>query len=220
MKTKRFVLIGDAKVGKSSVLHRFTESDFFAVYEPTIGVDFQVKRIQTDNQETVKLQLWDTGGHPQYESLVPTYLRQAHAVFLIYAIDDRKSFENVKKQWTQMAKQYGSPERRPVFVLVGNKCDLKSPRREKANKQVLHEEAQDFAKDNSMLFTEVSAKTGFGIHAMMEGVTASLPRRTSSLRRHIVSFQRFQAQEESDESLNCADICNFVTMLFCLCWCS
>lgn len=47
-----------------------------------------------------------------------------------------------------------------VFVLVGNKNDLKDKR------QVTYEECEKFAKDKGMLFFEVSANIGKNIYVM------------------------------------------------------
>jgi GTPase SAR1 family protein len=36
----KVILVGDANVGKSSLLSRFVDKSFLEEYEPTIGVDF------------------------------------------------------------------------------------------------------------------------------------------------------------------------------------
>ena len=43
------------------------------------------------------------------------------------------------------------------FVVVGNKCDMESERK------VTYEEGAKFAKDNNLLFLEVSAKTAYQV---------------------------------------------------------
>ena len=58
----RVILIGDSTVGKSSLLRQFTEGQFIATNDPTVGVDFHVRIIQLENNVKVKLQLWDTAG--------------------------------------------------------------------------------------------------------------------------------------------------------------
>ncbi|EGB04526.1 hypothetical protein AURANDRAFT_72509, partial [Aureococcus anophagefferens] len=58
----KVLLIGDAGVGKSSLLLRFTEDTFDEHLGSTIGVDFKVKMVAADGGKTIKLTLWDTAG--------------------------------------------------------------------------------------------------------------------------------------------------------------
>lgn len=54
-------MLGDADVGKTSLLVRFCD-DTFSDFIATIGIDFKIKTIQIDG-ETVKLQIWDLCMH-------------------------------------------------------------------------------------------------------------------------------------------------------------
>ena len=44
-----------------------------------------------------------------------------------------------------------------VFVVVGNKCDME------VDRKVSYEEGARFAKDNGLIFLEVSAKTAYQV---------------------------------------------------------
>ena len=54
------VLIGDAGVGKSDLLSRFTRNEFSLESKTTIGVEFATRSVQVDGK-TIKAQIWDTG---------------------------------------------------------------------------------------------------------------------------------------------------------------
>ena len=54
-------MIGDAGVGKSSILLRFTDDTFNEHLEATIGVDFKVKMIDVGGKKC-KVTVWDTAG--------------------------------------------------------------------------------------------------------------------------------------------------------------
>ena len=47
----KIVLIGDAGVGKTSIVHRFKYNTFVDRYASTIGVDFTIKTIQVDDKK-------------------------------------------------------------------------------------------------------------------------------------------------------------------------
>lgn len=49
---------GDMGVGKSCLLHQFTEKKFMASCPHTIGVEFGTRIIEVDKQK-IKLQIWD-----------------------------------------------------------------------------------------------------------------------------------------------------------------
>ena len=59
--TAKVLIIGEAKVGKTSILTRFTEGNFSEAVMPTLGIDYRMKRVEVGNKE-IKLQIWDTAG--------------------------------------------------------------------------------------------------------------------------------------------------------------
>lgn len=58
----KIVLIGDAGVGKTSLVKRFAQDNFWASEGPTIGVDFTIKTIQTAGK-TVKVHVYIYENH-------------------------------------------------------------------------------------------------------------------------------------------------------------
>ena len=58
----KLLLIGDAGVGKSSILLQFTDGFFNESLQSTIGVDFKIKTLETDgmdgNKNRVKVTIW------------------------------------------------------------------------------------------------------------------------------------------------------------------
>lgn len=57
--TLKLLLVGDAAVGKSSLLLRFTEHVFEQDLQSTIGVDFKVKAMDVSGKRC-KVTIWDT----------------------------------------------------------------------------------------------------------------------------------------------------------------
>ncbi|KAH0576692.1 Rab1a [Spironucleus salmonicida] len=157
----KFVVIGDCSVGKSAILKVYRGEEFTNDHTATIGVDFYTHQSKYDNL-TVTLQLWDTAGEEKYQSVSTTYFRGAHAVFIVYDVSSKQSFDNVQK-WIKQAKSAADSAN---LILIGNKADLE--------KQVPTEEAQSYADSNQMLFLEVSAKNNEGIKAAFEKMIAIL----------------------------------------------
>mmetsp|Transcript_28800 Transcript_28800/g.35374 ORF Transcript_28800/g.35374 Transcript_28800/m.35374 type:complete len:89 (-) Transcript_28800:831-1097(-) len=60
----KLLLVGEADVGKSSILLRFTDDTFSEEQTSTIGVDFKVKMMNANSGKRVKVTIWDTGKPP------------------------------------------------------------------------------------------------------------------------------------------------------------
>merc|ERR1719162_1582723 len=70
----KLVLLGDASVGKSSILMRFLQNKFSDGIETTVGAAFSTKTIETRDRQ-VKFEIWDTAGQERFKSLAPMYHR-------------------------------------------------------------------------------------------------------------------------------------------------
>jgi GTPase SAR1 family protein len=74
----KVILIGDAAVGKTSILQRFIHNKFKIEYNCTIGVDYWVKSLNLDSDNTVDLQIWDTCGQERFKTITRQYYRDTH----------------------------------------------------------------------------------------------------------------------------------------------
>ena len=72
----KILIVGDSGVGKSNLLLRFVDNKFEPSHISTIGVDFKIKTIMI-GEITIKMQIWDTGGHERFRSVVSSYYRGA-----------------------------------------------------------------------------------------------------------------------------------------------
>ncbi|CAI8036006.1 Ras-related protein Rab-18-B [Geodia barretti] len=149
----KVLIIGDSGIGKSSLLLRFVNDTFDPDQSATIGVDFKVKTIVLD-QKRVKLSIWDTAGQERFRTLTPSYYRGAHGVILVYDVSSRGSFQNLET-WLNELDTYAT-KKDLVKMLVGNKID-------KESREVSRSDGLQFARRNSMLFIEASAKTRDGV---------------------------------------------------------
>jgi Ras-related protein Rab-6A len=50
-----------------------------------VGVDFSSKTLRFRGK-SLKLQLWDSAGQEKYKSLIPSYIRGASLIFVVYDI--------------------------------------------------------------------------------------------------------------------------------------
>ncbi|XP_040425837.1 ras-related protein Rab-44-like isoform X3 [Cygnus olor] len=128
----RLVLAGDSGTGKSSFLMRLCTNEFRDV-SATLGVDFQIKQLLVDGEQTT-LQIWDTAGQERYRSIAQSYFRKAHGVLLLYDISSQSSFLSIR-QWIEDIK---AAETALPLMLVGNKTDLRPSLPEAAGVRTAH----------------------------------------------------------------------------------
>ena len=148
----KLIFLGDQNVGKSCILNRFMNDTFTEEYQATIGLDFQSKNVQIDNQD-IHLLLYDTAGQEKYRSLIPMYTRDSNIILLVYEINNKDSFIHLP-DWLNDLSNVNKDD--VIFALVGNKIDLEEKR------EVSTEEGKSYAEQNGFIFHEVSAKTGDG----------------------------------------------------------
>ena len=149
----KYIIIGDAAVGKSNLLLRYVHGQFKPEYQLTIGVEFGAKNIEISSK-TFRIQIWDTAGQENFRSITRAYYKNSVCALVVYDISSRDSFNNVMS-WIEDCKNQ-SPK--TIFiVLVGNKSDLEDKR------QVTYEEGKELADKNELLFFESSAKEGTNV---------------------------------------------------------
>ena len=110
------------------------------------------------------MQIWDSAGQERYKALIPSYVRGASIVFIVYDVTNKNTFTNVIT-WINFIKQVNTDE--SYLVLCGNKIDM--PR------QVSTNEGKLLAQKENLFFFETSAKSGDGVHNMMFTCIAKLP---------------------------------------------
>jgi len=157
----KIIFIGDAGVGKTTIISRIMDNPFNEVYEPSIGVDFMSKIIKYRGQN-IKLQIWDTAGQEKYKGLIPSYVRNSSIVFLIYDISVKSSFDNIPN-WITFIRSIENT----TLVLCGNKIDLEK-------REVTKEEGEALAQKEGIAFYEMSAKSGDGIKTMFYNAVSDL----------------------------------------------
>ncbi|KAK0549126.1 Vacuolar protein sorting-associated protein 21 [Tilletia horrida] len=195
----KLVLLGEAAVGKSSVVLRFVQNDFQENKEPTIGAAFLTQKAAL-NDKVIKFEIWDTAGQERFHSLAPMYYRNAQASAVVYDVTKASSFEKAKS-WVKELQRQANPN--IVIALVGNKIDLLSssgsssaptssaadddeddetatatpdgPGDEGAVRAVPKEEAKAYADELGLLFFETSAKTGEGVQELFTAIAKNIP---------------------------------------------
>ena len=152
----KYIIIGDAYVGKSNLLLRYTRGQFKPEYQLTLGAEFGAKSVKIRDQ-IYRIQIWDTAGQENFRSITRNYYKSSSCALVVYDITSRDSFNSINS-WIEACKNQ-SPKT-IFFVLIGNKSDLEERR------EVSKEEGQELADKLGVLFYETSAKTGDNVNEL------------------------------------------------------
>jgi small GTP-binding protein len=148
----KVIVLGNAGVGKTCLTSKAIKDEFLPNHQTTIGFEFFSFIIRIENK-IIKIQIWDTCGQEIYRSLITNFYKKSSLAFIMYAIDDRDSFDDIEN-WLKDLKSNSCPDCK--IFLIGNKADLEE------NRKVSKEEGEDICKKYGFqYFTETSAKTGF-----------------------------------------------------------
>jgi len=152
----KITVLGEAAVGKTSLLNRFCEDTFNEDYKPTLGANIIRKDVNIEQHTKVRLIMWDLAGQEKYNVIRSMYFQGCQGALLVYDVSRYNTFDCIKSRWLRDFKKYIRKE--GVYVLIGNKIDLADDR------VVPTEKGKDLAeKINASHFIETSAKLGENI---------------------------------------------------------
>ncbi|TMS06450.1 Ras-related protein Rab-20 [Larimichthys crocea] len=115
----KIVLLGDMNVGKTSLLHRYTERKFKDTVS-TVGGAFFLKQWGPYN-----ISIWDTAGREQFHGLGSMYCRGAAAVILTYDVTNWQSLAELEERFLSLTD---TANHDCIYAVVGNKADLTDPK--------------------------------------------------------------------------------------------
>ena len=158
-------VVGDLKVGKTSIVRRLIKNEFLEDYNATVGYEFNPYLIKVNNT-IIKFQIWDMCGNDNYRSVLLNLYRNALLGILVYSVCSRESFNNLDN-WISQLKKYSLPNSK--IILLGNKCD------DEQKREVSYEEGKRLCEKNKLeFFQEISAKKGFTSPNFLEMAAISL----------------------------------------------
>ena len=151
----KFVILGEGRVGKTSILSRYFAKKFDEGQKSTVNPAFYEK---TQNYEgkNVQLKFWDTAGQEQFNAINTMYYQNAVGALLVYDVTISETFEKVKSWVHTLQEAVGKDI---IFVIAGNKFDLSD--KNMINKN--NEQVEAYCNQEQCKHFYTSAKTGFNL---------------------------------------------------------
>ena len=153
--TLKFVILGEGRVGKTSILSKYFYKKFNEGEKSTINPAFYEKDVSYKGKN-VHLKFWDTAGQEQFNAISTMYYQGAVGALLVYEVSIFETFEKVKTWVNTLQEVVGKDI---IFVIAGNKFDLMDKTKMEQQKQKVDAYC---AKEHCKHFY-TSAKTGFNL---------------------------------------------------------
>lgn len=168
----KLCLLGDGKVGKTSLRRRYLGQGFSTEYLETLGADFAIKRTVFAGL-VFRFQIWDIAGQPRFSELRKAFFMGSQAAIVLYDISNPATISSVDNWVRELWANNGKGPHLPI-VIVGNKVDL----RRKVDTAVPGSEGRELAEQLSeevslpftIPFLETSALTGTNVDVAFQTI--------------------------------------------------
>ena len=176
----KVILLGNAGVGKTSLLARYVDGIFSDIYKQTVGANFLIKEIELNQiidklninpqtKEDIKskgfnLYFWDIGGQQDKLFVTEYYFLQAVGAMVVFNVDKKQTFDDIDFWISKMKELSGDIP----YILVGNKIDLEDKR------EVSTEEIKAKAEGYGVKYFETSAKLNESVDAAFEDLSVQI----------------------------------------------
>ena len=157
----KLAMLGDSKVGKTSICQRFMNLEFTENALSTIGSDKLEVPMKMKNGEDIKLIIYDTAGQERFRAIALKSVKHVQGVIVVFDYSSKESFNNVVNWLDEINDNYKNIS----VILLGNKVD-----KDQSEWEVTREEAQQFAKEKQLTYFETSAKLKQGINEAIEHI--------------------------------------------------
>ncbi|KAJ0393748.1 hypothetical protein P43SY_005295 [Pythium insidiosum] len=173
--TRKFkvVLLGEGRVGKTSILLRYIKGEYDDRQVSTLQASYLDKRLLVDNSK-VQLSLWDTAGQERFHALGPIYYRDADGALLVYDITDEESFRKVRTWVKELRRIVGDDI---DISIAGNKVDLQR------NRKVNEDDAKRYAESVGATHFNTSAKLNRGLEDVFVELTKRMLQRSGAKKK-------------------------------------
>ncbi|KJH47355.1 Ras family protein [Dictyocaulus viviparus] len=169
VRTLKCVLVGDAAVGKTSLIVSYTTNGYPQHYVPTAFDNYSGKNNSYANsvvvrvdKKPIRLQLCDTAGQPSFDSLRPLSYPDADVFVIVYSVVDPQSFAEIAAHWFPEVIR-GNPVAQ--VLLVGTQVDL---RWQTSKNTVSTAKGRQLASQIGAEFFECSALTQHNLKQMFD----------------------------------------------------
>ena len=159
----KFLVLGEGRIGKTSIIERYVNKTFKSSYIATIGMDMRLKKLEINNTE-VNISITDTAGQERFRSLTKMFYKGADGILVGFDLTEPNTYEQVNF-WIEEIEKNKSREYPISLVLFGNKVD------DKEKIKVSDESIKRLENKYNLKCFKTSAKDGTNVQTIFEYLT-------------------------------------------------
>lgn len=174
LKNFKILIVGDHKVGKSSIFRRYLSNTFTMDYNNDNNANIGIRMIELENYDPCFLELWDIPHIiDMNEKIVQNYLKKIDGFIFVYSLDSRDSLDIATnyyyKELYQKIHELNNNNLKIPSIIIGNKSDtvneyLDSKKKTLNKGKVISLRANHWANGMNIMHKVVSAKENIEIH--------------------------------------------------------
>jgi len=175
----KIVVVGNAAVGKTSLIKRYTTDSFEKDYISTLGMQFS-KYEEVIDGEKVELFLWDLAGQKSFSTLRDRFYTGSSGGIVVFSLspEEIETYDHVTKWILDIKEACGNI---PI-ILFGNKADLvdQSALTTSPNYATSDVHVKKFAQDHKIIkYYKTSALTGQDVKEAFQALVFKLYQRAT-----------------------------------------
>ena len=143
----KFVIIGDKKVGKTTLVNLYTKNKVIRDYKETTSIEIYKAKSKINKKDFI-IKIIDTPNNKQFLNIIKDEYKNTNYILIIFDLTNRETFLSLN-EWINHCRSVQNQNM--DLILIGNKSDLNQDR------VVSTEEAKKFASDNNIKYFEISA---------------------------------------------------------------
>lgn len=162
----KIALIGDTKVGKTSIVNQLVKNTFNTTYQTTLGIEYNQYEVKIkDTSYTVQFHILDFTGFSIFREMINNAIKDVNFILYVYDSTNLESFQGIKL-W-KMAVSEMSTKPNVVEYLIGNKNEM--PEKVVTDKVSV----DNLAKKYNLKSWTVSARTTSGLTELFQEMANS-----------------------------------------------
>ena len=143
----KFVLIGDKKVGKTTIVNHYTNNKVIQEYNETPETKLYKAKAKINEKDFI-IKIIDTPSNKQFLNIIKGEYQNANYILIVFDLTNRETFLSLNN-WINHCRSVQNQNM--DLILIGNKSDLNQERAVSAG------EAKIFASENDITYYEISA---------------------------------------------------------------
>ena len=119
----KVALIGECRVGKTSIVNQLVKNSFNGSYQTTLGIDYNQYEVKIkDTNYTVQFHILDFSGFSIFRDMINNAIKDVNFILYVYDSTNLESFQAIKLWKLSLSEMDLKPN--VIEYLVGNKNEL------------------------------------------------------------------------------------------------